>query len=82
MSEEMKKRIDELKRELGRLPKDTRSLEVQIGSFRENADRLAPESILEFISLLEAEAVKLEADHPSVTALIDRVATSLSNLGI
>ena len=79
---ELKGNIDELKRELEQTPKETGQLEALLEHAKEGIERYTPEAIQEFIQTLQQEAKEFEIDHPRITALVNQVMTSLSNLGI
>jgi DNA repair exonuclease SbcCD ATPase subunit len=79
---EIKKSLDELKSELEQTPKETGVLEEALESAKEGIERYTPEAIQELVHTLQREADEFEVDHPRITALINNVMTSLSNLGI
>ncbi|HEY5654069.1 MAG TPA: DUF4404 family protein [Pontiella sp.] len=79
---EIKKTIGELKSELELTAKETNRLEEILESAREGIERYTPDAIQELVQTLQHEAEEFEVEHPRVTALINTVMTSLSNLGI
>ena len=79
---ELKGNLEDLKRELEQTPKETGHLEELLEHAREGIERYTPEAVQEFIHTLQREAEEFEIEHPRVTALINQVMTSLSNLGI
>ena len=79
---EIQDRIGELKRELEQTPKDTGPFEELLEQAREGIERYTPEAVQELVRTLEYEAESFEVEHPRITALINQVMTSLSNLGI
>ena len=79
---EIKSQLDELKDALNKSSVDTRSLEEKVDHIRGELDHSAPESLHEWADLLRHGADEFEADHPQITALINQVMISLSNLGI
>ncbi len=79
---EIKKTIAELKVELEQSPKETSLFEETLESAKEGIERYTPEAVQELVQTLQQEADEFEVEHPRVTALINQVVTSLSNLGI
>ncbi len=79
---EIKKSIGELKSELEQTPKETGLLEETLEAAKEGIERYTPEAIQDLVQTLHREADEFEVDHPRITALINNVMTSLSNLGI
>ena len=79
---EIKKSIAELKGELERTPKETGLFEQKLEHAREGIEGYTPEAVQEFIKTLQHEAKAFEVEHPRITALVNQVATALSNLGI
>ena len=79
---EIKKQIDELKSELEQTPKETGFLEGKLEQAREGIERYTPEALQEFGDSLQREAEEFEVEHPRITALINQITTTLSNLGI
>jgi prefoldin subunit 5 len=79
---EIKKSIGELKSELEQTPKETGLLEETLEAAKEGIERYTPEAIQDLVQTLQREADEFEVDHPRITALINNVMTSLSNLGI
>jgi chromosome segregation ATPase len=79
---EIKQSISELKGELEQTPKDTGLFESKLEQAKEEIDRYTPEAILDFVKVLQDEAEEFEVEHPRITALINNIMTSLSNLGI
>ena len=79
---EIKKQIGELKSELEQTPKETGFLEEKLEQAREGIERYTPESAQELAQFLLNEADEFEVEHPRITALINQVSTTLSNLGI
>ena len=79
---EVKKQIGELKSELEQTPKETGIFEETLEAAKEGIERYTPEAIQDLVQTLQREAEEFEVDHPRVTALINNIMTSLSNLGI
>ncbi len=79
---EIKKSIAELKHELESTPKETGQLEEKLEHAKEGIERYTPEALQELAQTLQREAKEFEVEHPRITALINNVMTSLSNLGI
>ena len=79
---EVKKTIGELKSELEQTPKETTLFEELLEQAREGIERYTPEALQELVETLHREAEEFELEHPRITALINQVTTSLSNLGI
>ena len=79
---EIKKQIGELKTELEKTSKETGFLEEKLEQARESIERYTPEAIQDFAETLQHEAEEFEVEHPRITALINQVTTTLSNLGI
>ena len=79
---EIRKNIDELKSELERTPKETSQFEELLERTKDGIERYAPETLQDLVQDLQLEAKEFEVEHPQITALINQVMTSLSNLGI
>ena len=79
---EIQKNIDELKTELERTPKETSQFEELLDRAKDGIERYTPETVQDLVQDLQKEAKELEVEHPQITALINQVMTSLSNLGI
>ncbi|MEI6890740.1 MAG: DUF4404 family protein [Pontiella sp.] len=79
---EVKKSIAELKGELGKIPAETSIFEEKLEAAKEGLEHFTPEAVKDLVQTLQREADEFEVDHPTVTALINHVMTSLSNLGI
>lgn len=79
---EIKKTMVELKSELTKAPKETTVLEQKLEQAQDGIEQYTPESIQEFVDLLQRETYEFEVDHPQITALVNQVVTALSNLGI
>ena len=79
---EIKQSISELKSELQQTPRETGLLEETLEAAREGIERYTPEALQELAQTLRREAKEFEVEHPRITALINNVMTSLSNLGI
>ena len=79
---EIQKNIDELKTELERTPKETSQFEELLERTKDGIERYTPETLQELVQDLQQEAKEFEVEHPQITALINQVMTSLSNLGI
>ena len=79
---EIRKNIDELKTELERTPKETSQFEELLERTKEGIERCTPEALQDLAQDLRREAKEFEVEHPQITALINQVMTSLSNLGI
>jgi len=79
---EIRKNIDELKTELKRTPKETSQFEEFLERTWDGIERYTPEALQDLVQDLQREAKEFEVEHPRITALINQVMTSLSNLGI
>ena len=79
---EVKKTITELKRELEQTPKETSQFEEMLEHARDGIERYTPDAVQELLQTLQREAKEFEVEHPRITALINQIMTSLSNLGI
>lgn len=79
---EVKKSIDQLKGELEQTPKETGLFEETLESAKEGIEHYTPEALKDLVQILQRESEEFEVDHPRITALINNVMTSLSNLGI
>ena len=79
---EVRKSISELKSELEQTPKETTVFEETLETAKEGIERYTPEAIQDLAQTLQREADEFEVEHPRITALINNVMTSLSNLGI
>ena len=79
---EIQKNIDELKTELERTPKETSQFEELLDRAKDGIERYTPETVQDLVQDLQKEAKEFEVEHPQITALINQVMTSLSNLGI
>lgn len=79
---EVKKSIDELKGELEQTPKETGLFEETLEAAKEGVEQYTPEAVKDLVQTLQREADEFEVEHPRITALINNVMTSLSNLGI
>ena len=79
---DIQKNIDELKSQLERTPKETSQFEELLDRTKDGIERHTPETIQELVQNLQQEAKEFEVEHPQITALINQVMTSLSNLGI
>ena len=79
---EVKKSIAALKGELEQTPRETSPFEEILEHAKEGIDRYTPEAVQELVQILQREAEEFEVEHPRVTALINQVMTSLSNIGI
>ncbi len=79
---DIKKSIGELKRELEQSPAETGQFEEMLEHARSGIERYTPDAIQELVQTLQREAEEFEVEHPRITALINQVMTSLSNLGI
>lgn len=80
--EKVKKSIDELKSELEKTPKETGLFEETLRNAQDSLEKYTPEAVQELTEVLKKEATEFEVEHPRITALINNVMTSLSNLGI
>lgn len=80
--QEVKKNIEELKDELGRTSQETNALEEKLEQAKDGIERYTPEAVQELAQFLQKETAEFEVDHPRITALVNQVMTSLSNLGI
>jgi hypothetical protein len=78
----VKQSIDELKGELLQTPKETGPFEEKLDAAKEGIEHYTPEAVKELAQALQKEADEFEVEHPRITALINNVMTSLSNLGI
>ena len=79
---EVKKSIDQLKSELEQTPKETGLFEETLETAKEGIEHYTPEAVKDLVQILQREADEFEVEHPGITALINNVMTSLSNLGI
>lgn len=79
---QVKQTISELKSELEQTPKETGFFEEKLEQAREGIERYTPEALQDFIETLQREGDEFEVEHPRVTALINQITTSLSNIGI
>ena len=79
---EIQKNIDELKTELERTPRETSQFEELLERAKDGIERYTPETVQDLVEDLQREAKEFEVEHPQVTALINQIMTSLSNLGI
>jgi prefoldin subunit 5 len=79
---EVKKTIDELKGELTQTPQETGLFEETLESAKEGIEHYTPEAVKDLVQILQREADEFEVEHPRITALINNVMSSLSNLGI
>jgi hypothetical protein len=80
--DQIRKSIDELNKEVKKAPVETGFLESTLEHAKEGLERYTPEALQELVQTLQNEAEQFEVEHPKITALINQVATSLSNLGI
>ena len=78
----VKHSIQELKTELENTPKETSFFEQTLDAARDGIEKYTPEAVQELLHTLQREADEFEVEHPRITALINNVMTSLSNLGI
>jgi len=79
---EVKKSIGELKGELQKTPVETSRFEEMLEAAHEGIEKYTPEAVQDLLNALQNEANEFEVEHPRITALINNVMTSLSNLGI
>ncbi|HSR87579.1 MAG TPA: DUF4404 family protein [Pontiella sp.] len=79
---EIQKNIGELKNELQRTPQETSQFEQLLDRAVDGIERYTPEALQDLVQNLQREAKEFEVEHPQITALINQVMTSLSNLGI
>lgn len=79
---EVKESMGALKRELQNAPQETGPFEDLLDQAREGIERYTPEALQDLIHSLQREAEEFEVEHPQITALINQVMTSLSNIGI
>ncbi len=79
---EIKKSIDELKGQLEQTPKETGLFEETLEAAKDGIEHYTPEAIKDLVQTLQQEADEFEVEHPRITALINNMMTSLSNLGI
>ena len=79
---EIRKNIDDLKSELERTPEETSQFEELLERTKDGIERYTPETLQDLVQDLQLEAKEFEVEHPQITALINQVMTSLSNLGI
>ena len=82
MPNNVKKSIEDLKVELKQTPRDTSGFEEALEAAKNGVDRFTPEAVQELVQILQRESGEFEVEHPRITALINNVMTSLSNLGI
>lgn len=81
MSEQLKKELQELKDELKQINSGEPSLKKLAGDIDDVLDETGDVSKA-LVQSLQQTAEELEARHPQLTAIINNVMTSLSNLGI
>ena len=79
---EIRKNIDDLKSELERTPEETSQFEELLERTKDGIERYTPETLQELVQDLQQEAKEFEVEHPQITAMINQIMTSLSNLGI
>jgi seryl-tRNA synthetase len=79
---EIQKNIEELKTELERTPRETSQFEELLERAIDGIERNTPEALQDLVQTLQQEAKDFEVEHPQITAMINQVMTSLSNLGI
>jgi seryl-tRNA synthetase len=79
---EVKERLENLKQEVRQTPQETGAFEALLDQAREGIERYTPEALQELVHALQKEAGEFEVEHPQITALINQVMTSLSNIGI
>lgn len=79
---DIRKNIDELKTELERTPGETSQFEELLERAKEGIERYTPETVQDLVQDLQQEAKEFEVEHPQITAMINQIMTSLSNLGI
>jgi hypothetical protein len=79
---QMKETLAELKSEVSQTPVETTRFEETLEHAKEGIERYTPEAVQELVQILQREADELEVEHPRITAMINQVMTSLSNLGI
>ncbi|VGO17850.1 hypothetical protein PDESU_06452 [Pontiella desulfatans] len=79
---EVKQSIGELKSELRKTEQETGAFEEVLRHAQEGLERYTPEAVQELAQTLRKEAEEFEVEHPRITALINNIMTSLSNLGI
>ena len=79
---EIRKTIGELKAELEQTPRETEALEKKLEEAGARLEGDSSDTLHELAESLRREADEFEVEHPRVTALINQVATALSNLGI
>lgn len=79
---EIKHTIGRLKRELEQIPHETSQLEELLEHAGDGIEHYTPEAVQDLLQTLRREVSAFEVQHPKIVALINQVATSLSNLGI
>lgn len=79
---EIKDSIGKLKQELEKTPQETSQFEELLEHAREGIERYTPDAVQDLVGSLQREAKEFEVEHPQITALINQIMTSLSNLGI
>lgn len=79
---EVKKKMGTLSERLSEIPADTEKLERAIADAREEIDNYSPEAMEDFVAFLKTETKSLEAEHPDLTAFINQIMVTLSNVGI
>lgn len=82
MPQNIKESIEALKVELGQTSKETSAFEQVLDSAQHGIERFTPEAVQDLVQILRRESEEFEVEHPGITALINNVMTSLSNLGI
>ncbi|MBN2715407.1 MAG: DUF4404 family protein [Deltaproteobacteria bacterium] len=79
---EIKKNMGTLSEKLSEIPADTEKLEAAIGEAKDDIDKYTPEAMADFVAFLKAETETLEREHPDLTAFINQLMVTLSNIGI
>lgn len=79
---DVKQAIDELNVELKKTPKETDILEGTLEQASEGIERYTAEAVRDLVETLQREADEFEAEHPRVTALINRLTNALTSMGI
>lgn len=79
---EVKKEMGELRERLSDIPADTQKLEEVIEDARTGIEDYTPEAMNDFVEFMKSEMEDLETEHPDLTAFINQIMVTLSNIGI
>ena len=78
----VKTSISELKGELAQVPVETQVLQGKLEQVSEHIESYTPDMLKELVQFLKNEADEFEVEHPQITAMINQLLTTLSNMGI